>query len=87
MTCVATYRIVIDVNPGIESTILNVSSGSEMKSKGRQLVEHFRTHGTPIMIGTYRNLFGFFGELLGQRYIFFFCRRWCSGPHNNWHRL
>nr|CAH0101801.1 unnamed protein product [Daphnia galeata] len=36
---------------GIESTILNVSSGSEMKSKGRQLVEHFRTHGTPIMIG------------------------------------
>lgn len=39
-------------NLGVESTILNVSSGAEMSSKGRQLAEHFRTHGTPIMIGT-----------------------------------
>ena len=38
---------------GVESTILNVSSGAEMPSKARQIAEHFRTHGTPIMIGKY----------------------------------
>ncbi len=37
---------------GIDSSILNVSSGAEMSSKARQIAEHFRTHGTPIMIGT-----------------------------------
>jgi len=36
---------------GVESTIVNVSSGSEMSSKARQIGEHLRTHGTPIMIG------------------------------------
>ncbi|KAK4025765.1 hypothetical protein OUZ56_014812 [Daphnia magna] len=36
---------------GVESTILNVSSGAEMSSKAQQIAEHFRTHGTPIMIG------------------------------------
>jgi len=36
---------------GVESTILNVSSGAEMSSIARQLGEHFRIHGTPIMIG------------------------------------
>jgi len=36
---------------GVQSTILNVSSGAEMSSIARQLGEHFRIHGTPIMIG------------------------------------
>lgn len=36
---------------GVESTILNVSSGAEMSSIARQLGDHFRKHGTPIMIG------------------------------------
>jgi hypothetical protein len=28
-----------------------VSSGAELASKGRELMVHFQTHGTPIMIG------------------------------------
>ena len=36
----------------VESMIVNVSSGAEMTSKARQIAEHFRIHGTPIMIGT-----------------------------------
>ena len=35
----------------IQSKFLSVSSGDEMTSKGRELVHHFKTQGTPIMIG------------------------------------
>ena len=37
---------------GVSSKILHVPSGAEMGSQGRQLLLHFRTHGTPVMIGT-----------------------------------
>ncbi|GAB1607803.1 ufm1-specific protease 2-like [Argonauta hians] len=36
---------------GIQSRILNVSSGAEMASHGRELSMHFDSVGTPIMIG------------------------------------
>ena len=35
----------------VTSKILFVSSGADMASKGRELVQHFKTQGTPIMIG------------------------------------
>ena len=35
----------------IECKIMNVSSGYELKTKGKVLKEHFLTQGTPIMIG------------------------------------
>uniref|UniRef100_A0A6A7FZS6 Probable Ufm1-specific protease 2 n=1 Tax=Hirondellea gigas TaxID=1518452 RepID=A0A6A7FZS6_9CRUS len=36
---------------GVTSRFLTVSSGSELGEKGRELVHHFSTQGTPIMIG------------------------------------
>lgn len=36
---------------GITSKIMFVNSGAEMASKGRELLHHFETQGTPIMIG------------------------------------
>jgi len=36
---------------GVTSKIMFVSSGAEMSSKGRDLMHHFQTQGTPIMIG------------------------------------
>jgi len=30
---------------------MNLSSGSEMANKGRELAAHFDTNGTPVMIG------------------------------------
>lgn len=35
----------------MQSKILHVSSGAEMAFKGRELIEHFNSQGTPIMIG------------------------------------
>ncbi len=35
----------------VTSKILSVRSGAEMPSKGRELALHFRTQGTPVMIG------------------------------------
>ena len=35
----------------VQSKFLSISSGEEMPSKGRDLVHHFKTQGTPIMIG------------------------------------
>ena len=35
----------------VDSKILHVPSGAEMAFKGRELIEHFRTQGTPVMIG------------------------------------
>jgi hypothetical protein len=36
---------------GITSKMMFVSAGSEMSSKGRELISHFQTQGTPVMIG------------------------------------
>lgn len=36
---------------GITSKIMFVNNGGEMSTKGRELVNHFQTQGTPIMIG------------------------------------
>jgi len=36
---------------GCDSKIINVSSGSEIAEKVPELIEHFETDGTPIMIG------------------------------------
>ncbi|KAK3696703.1 hypothetical protein QZH41_013050, partial [Actinostola sp. cb2023] len=36
---------------GVTSKIMFVNSGAEMASKGRELLHHFETQGTPIMIG------------------------------------
>lgn len=36
---------------GITSKIMFVSSGSDLANKGRELVAHFQTQGTPIMVG------------------------------------
>lgn len=42
---------VLDTYLGVTSRILHVSLGSEMVSKTRELMYHFDTQGTPIMIG------------------------------------
>lgn len=42
---------------GITSKILYVNSGAEMASKGRELLHHFETQGTPIMIGKSYRIF------------------------------
>ena len=36
---------------GVTSRFMSVSSGGELTSKARELVEHFKTEGTPVMIG------------------------------------
>ena len=36
---------------GVDCNIVHVSSGAEMTCKARQIIDHFRSHGTPIMIG------------------------------------
>ena len=41
----------LDMQLGIQSRILSVKSGAEMKEKGRELASHFTDHGTPVMIG------------------------------------
>lgn len=40
---------------GVPSKIMFVSTGAEMRTKGRDLLHHFQTQGTPIMIGEFRN--------------------------------
>ncbi|KAL4230028.1 Ufm1-specific protease 2 [Mactra antiquata] len=42
---------VLDSLYGVTSKILNVSSGADLSSKGRDLAAHFTNQGTPIMIG------------------------------------
>ncbi|XP_069487615.1 ufm1-specific protease 2 isoform X2 [Ambystoma mexicanum] len=44
-------QLVLNQLLGITSKILFVSQGSELASRGRELVNHFKTEGTPIMIG------------------------------------
>lgn len=41
----------LDTALGIQSRIINVNSGTEIASLGPQLSQHFKVHGTPIMIG------------------------------------
>lgn len=35
----------------VTSKFINVTSGSDLTSKGRELAQHFDAQGTPIMIG------------------------------------
>ncbi|XP_067946051.1 ufm1-specific protease 2-like isoform X2 [Watersipora subatra] len=42
---------VLDKLLNVTCKIMFVSSGAEMANKGRELVQHFQTQGTPIMIG------------------------------------
>eukprot|EP00069_Balaena_mysticetus_P011876 bmy_00305T0 len=44
-------QLVLNHLIGITSKILFVSQGSEMASQGRELVNHFQSEGTPVMIG------------------------------------
>ena len=46
-------NVVLNHLIGVSSKILHVPSGAEMGSQGRQLLLHFRTQGTPIMIGNH----------------------------------
>eukprot|EP00126_Sphaerothecum_destruens_P004516 Sdes_comp18233_c0_seq1m7830 len=36
---------------GVTSKIMFLSSASEFISKGRELIQHFETHSSPIMVG------------------------------------
>jgi len=42
---------VLDHLLGVSSKFINVNAGSELSSCGQQLVQHFNTQGTPVMIG------------------------------------
>lgn len=42
---------VLEESCQIQSMFLSVSSGEELASKGRELSNHFKKHGTPVMIG------------------------------------
>ncbi len=44
-------NLVLNELLGIENQILYVSSGSEISSKGRELLYHFQHNGTPVMVG------------------------------------
>lgn len=42
---------VLETKLGIESVIINVSSGAELAEKGYDLQDHFERNGSPVMIG------------------------------------
>ncbi|XP_059153140.1 ufm1-specific protease 2-like [Physella acuta] len=42
---------VLDHLLGVTSKFINVNAGSELSSTGQQLANHFKTQGTPVMIG------------------------------------
>lgn len=42
---------------GVTSKIMYVNSGAEITSKGRELLQHFQSQGTPIMIGKWNRPF------------------------------
>ncbi|XP_053315173.1 ufm1-specific protease 2 [Spea bombifrons] len=44
-------QLVLNQLLGITSKIMFVSQGTELASRGRELVNHFRSEGTPVMIG------------------------------------
>lgn len=41
----------LEVALGVTCRIENFSSGAELAQKGRLLLRHFETHGTPVMMG------------------------------------
>ena len=44
-------NLVLNELLGIENQILYVPSGADLNSKGRELLYHFQTNGTPVMVG------------------------------------
>ena len=42
---------VLETACGTESRFLSVNSGSELESRARELINHFETQGSPVMIG------------------------------------
>ena len=42
---------VLEKSCQVQYKILNLSSGEDLENKGRELAHHFKTNGTPIMIG------------------------------------
>ena len=56
----------------IQSKFLSVSTGDEMTSKGRELVHHFKTQGTPIMIGMRAGLY-YWGREKSSTILFNIC--------------
>jgi len=42
---------VLETSCGVQSRFVSVSQGSDLSSKARELMIHFRTQGTPVMIG------------------------------------
>ena len=44
-------NLVLNELSGIDNQILYVSSGTELNSKGRELLYHFQHNGTPVMVG------------------------------------
>ena len=44
-------NLVLNELLGIDNQILYVSSGTELNSKGRELLYHFQHNGTPVMVG------------------------------------
>ena len=42
---------VLETSCQIQSKFLSLSSGEDLENKGRELANHFKTNGTPIMIG------------------------------------
>ena len=44
-------NLVLNELLGIDNQILYVPSGSELNSKGRELIYHFQHNGTPVMVG------------------------------------
>lgn len=49
-------HLCLDYFLDVSSKIMAINSGAELQNKARELIRHFETQGTPVMIGTY-NLF------------------------------
>lgn len=49
-------HLCLDYFLDVSSKIMAINSGAELQNKGRELIRHFETQGTPVMIGKY-NLF------------------------------
>ena len=48
---------VLEKSCNVQCKFLSVSSGEDLENKGRELAHHFKTNGTPIMIGNLLNNF------------------------------
>lgn len=72
---------VLEESCKVQSKFLSVSSGEDMPSKARELVNHFQTQGTPVMIGRFRAFFRIRSLVTDKHYF----NRWrSSGPHDTW---